>query len=119
MSVEDVLSDDYDDELHKAWVKHAMSLSHQVALAYSDMSICDEEDGLFKWQEARKILKEHLLNQPASMALTDPELRAGMTLQRREIDRLRNDLEYAKEELERLNNRIVALEAQLSAPSPS
>src|SRR5574337_128805 len=80
---------DYDEELHAAWVKRAMELSHEVALAYSGLESDGENDHMREWHDARKALRAHLMNQPASMALTDPELRAGIELQKREIERLR------------------------------
>jgi len=77
-----------DDDLHTAWVKRAMELAHEVALAYSEMSSDGENDHMGEWHAARNTLREHLLDQPASMALTEPELRAGIALQRNEIERL-------------------------------
>src|SRR5574337_642008 len=67
---------DYDEELHAAWVKRAMELSHEVALAYSGLESDGENDHMREWHDAR-------------MALRDPELRAGIELQIREIERLR------------------------------
>jgi hypothetical protein len=81
-----------DDDLHEAWVKRAMNLAHEVALAYSGMSIDGENDHMGEWHAARNALREHLMDQPASMALTDPELRAGIALQLSEIESRRETI---------------------------
>ena len=82
-----------DDDLHAAWVKQAMELAHEVALAYSEIGSDGENDHMGEWHAARNVLREHLMQQPASMALTDPELRCGIALQRKEIERLRGTLD--------------------------
>lgn len=80
---------DYDTDLHVAWVDAAMVKAYDFAEAYCN-HLCDDEDRLHELNTARRALREHLMNQPASMSsLTDSELRAGIELQRREIDRLR------------------------------
>lgn len=87
---------DYDTDLHVAWVDAAMVKAYDFAEAYCD-HLCDDEDRLHELNTARRALREHLMNQPASMSLTDPELRAGIELQRREIDRLREAVAAERE----------------------
>lgn len=80
---------DYDEALHILWVDTAMVMAYDFAEAYCNHQCDDQQDRLHELNTARRALREHLMNQPASMFLTDPELRAGIELQRREIDRLR------------------------------
>lgn len=87
---------DYDEELHVAWVDAAMVKAYDFAEAYCD-HLCDDEDRLHELNTARRALREHLMNRPASMSLTDPELRARIELQRREIDRLREAVAAERE----------------------
>ena len=46
---------------------------------------------------------------PASMALTDPELRAGVELQRKEIDRLKQQLRDEGDRIAELKRAIEAM----------
>jgi len=80
---------DYDEALHISWVDTAMVMAYDFAEAYCNHQCDDQQDRLHELNTARRVLREHLINQPASMSLTDAELRAGIELQRREIDRLR------------------------------
>lgn len=80
---------DYDEALHISWVDTAMLKAYDFAEAYCNHQCDDQRDRLHELNTARRALREHLMNQPASMSLTDSELRAGIELQRREIDRLR------------------------------
>lgn len=88
---------DYDAELHVAWVDTAMVMAYDFAEAYCNHQCDDQQDRLHELNTARRALREHLMNQPASMFLTDPELRAGIELQRREIDRLREAVAAERE----------------------
>lgn len=75
--------DQIDDDLHAAW------RSAMIDLCKSYRFASDGEDVRDTWRD----LMAHLDNQPASMTeLTDSELRAGIELQRKEIDRLKMHL---------------------------
>lgn len=88
---------DYDEALHISWVDTAMVMAYDFAEAYCNHQCDDQQDQLHELNTARRALREHLINQPASMSLTDPELRAGIELQRREIDRLREAVAAERE----------------------
>ena len=88
---------DYDEALHISWVDTAMVMAYDFAEAYCNHQCDDQQDRLHELNTARRALREHLMNQPASMSLTDPELRAGIELQRREIDRLREAVAAERE----------------------
>ena len=75
--------DEIDDHLHKAWRDGLIELCKSYRFA------TDGYDVRNTWRD----LIAHLDNQPASMGeLTDSELRAGVTMQRNEIDRLKMSL---------------------------
>ena len=88
---------DYDEALHISWLDTAMVMAYDFAEAYCNHQCDDQQDRLHELNTARRALREHLMNQPASMSLTDPELRAGIELQRREIDRLREAVAAERE----------------------
>ena len=75
--------DEIDDHLHKSWRDGLIELCKSYRFA------TDGYDVRNTWRD----LIAHLDNQPASMGeLTDSELRAGVTMQRNEIDRLKMSL---------------------------
>ena len=54
-------------------------------------------------------MRDKLWDVPASMALTDPELRAGVELQRKEIDRLKQQLRDEGDRIAELKRAIEAM----------
>lgn len=75
--------DQIDDELHAAWRTQMLDLCKAYRFAPDFDEVRDA------WRD----LVAHLDNQPASMTeLTDAELRAGIELQLKEIDRLKMHL---------------------------
>jgi hypothetical protein len=80
---------DIDDELHKAWVDACMDVAHDFAEEYCNMQCCGDRSHLESATAHKTKLRNMLWDVPASMALADPELRAGVVLQRKEIDRMK------------------------------
>ncbi len=76
---------DYDEALHISWVDTAMVMAYDFAEAYCNHQCDDQQDRLHELNTARRALREHLMNQPDSMSLTDPELRAGIELLREAV----------------------------------
>ena len=68
---------DYDEELHKAWVDAAMVKAYDFAEAYCNHQCDGENDRLHEMNTARRVLREHLIGQPASM-MRESELVARM-----------------------------------------
>ena len=97
-----------DEELHKAWVDACMNVAHDFAEEYCNMQCDGTRSHLEAATAHRTKLRDTLWNVPASMAMTDPELRAGVTLQRKEIDRL-------KEQLRDEGDRIAELKCAIEA----
>ena len=86
---------DHDEELHKAWVDACMEVAHDFAEEYCNMQCDGTRSHLEAATAHRTKLRNMLWDVPASMALSDPELRAAVALQRKEIDRLRQQLRDA------------------------
>ena len=98
-----------DEELHKAWVDACMEVAHDFAEEYCNMQ-CDGTRSHLEAATARRTkLRDMLWDVPASMALTDPELRAGVELQRKEIDRLKQQLRDEGDRIAELKRAIEAM----------
>lgn len=61
---------DADHDLHIAWCNVAMGLATDYAEAYCTHQCDDSQDNLHELGRARRELKRHLFNQPASMRPT-------------------------------------------------
>lgn len=98
-----------DEELHKAWVDACMEVAHDFAEEYCNMQ-CDGTRSHLEAATARRTkLRDMLWDVPASMALTDQELRAGVELQRKEIDRLKQQLRDEGDRIAELKRAIEAM----------
>lgn len=89
-------TDQIDNELHSAWRTQLLELCKSYRFAY------DGEDVRDTWLD----LVAHIDCQPASMGLTDPELRAGIALQLKEIDRLKTHLREEGDRIEELRQDL-------------
>lgn len=58
---------DYDESLHLAWVDAAMVLAYDFAEAYCNLQCVNDSDNLHALNTARRALRTHLHNKPASM----------------------------------------------------
>lgn len=72
-----------DEMLHGAWIARMLELAKEYRAADDGRDVRD----------AWRALQEHIGVLPASLELTVPELRAGIALQLREIERLRGAIE--------------------------
>ena len=78
-----VLEECMDEMLHRAWEERMLELVKDYRAADDGLEVRDA------WRE----LQEHIGVLPASLELAVPELRAGIALQLREIERLRSAIE--------------------------
>jgi hypothetical protein len=90
-----------DIELHMAWQAKLLDLAREYRIA---------DDG-HEVRDAWRSLREHIGVVPASMELADPELRAGIELQRNEIDRLRQHLRCEGDRVAELRDALHSLAA--------
>ena len=102
---------DYDEELHKAWVDACMDVANDFAEEYCNMQCDGTRSHLEAATAHRTKLRNMLWDVPTSMALTDSELRAGVELQRKEIDRLKQQLRDEGDRISELRGALHSLAA--------